>query len=316
MPKIVSIGNTCLDIILRHAQSLPRWGTEILFEESEWRLGGQGANFAIAARYLGLKPILISSIGTDDVGTRLRTELASAVSINKPLFTLEDSETGFSVTLVRHDGERSFFTFLGHQNLFTTKPIMRDILSTVESNDVVHVSGLYMLPKLREELISLFRRLHSKGARISFDPGWNPNGFSKASEEDFYRILSYVDFFEPNEEELKQLSGETTIQSAIRRIKPRFQGVLAVKLGWKGSKIVEPSDEGRYIPSFLTRVADTTAAGDVFDAGFITGIVRNDDLRLCAKMGNAAASIAISRRGKTSLRFPKLSEVQSLIDHG
>jgi ribokinase len=125
-----------------------------------------------------------------------------------------------------------------------------------------------------------------------------------------------VDFFEPNEEELKQLSGETTVQSAIRRVKPRFQGVLAVKLGWKGSRIVEPSEEGRYIPSFPTRVADTTAAGDVFDAAFISGIVKSHDLRLCAKMGKAAASIAISRRGKTSLRFPKLSEVQSLIDHG
>jgi len=250
------------------------------------------------------------------VGNRIRAELASAVSKSQRLFMREDSETGFSVTLVRHDGERSFFTFLGHQNLLTIKPIMRDILNIVESNDVVHVSGLYMLPKLREELPSLFRRLHSKGARISFDPGWNPNGFSKAGEEDFYRILSYVDFYEPNEGELKQLSGETTVQSAIRRIKSRFQGVLAIKLGRKGSRIIEPSDRVRFVPPFPTRVADTTAAGDVFDAGFIAGIVKNHDLELSAKMGNAAASVAISRRGKTSLRFPKFSEVQSLIDRG
>jgi ribokinase len=92
--------------------------------------------------------------------------------------------------------------------------------------------------------------------------------------------------------------------------------VLAIKLGRKGSRIIEPSDRVRFVPPFPTRVADTTAAGDVFDAGFIAGIVKNHDLELSAKMGNAAASVAISRRGKTSLRFPKFSEVQSLIDRG
>ena len=313
MPKVVSIGNTCLDIILRYASRFPGWSEEILFKESEWRLGGQGANFAIAAANLNLNPILVSNLGSDEVGSRIGAELASAVSIKKRLFKLERIGTGFTVALVRHDGERSFLTFLGHQKLFTVKPIMRDLLRIVQSNDIVHISGLYMLPKLRQELPILLRNLRGANARISFDPGWNPDGFRKTARENFYRILSFVDFYEPNEEELKQLSGEPSIRSAIKRIKVKFRGVVAVKLGRKGSGIIE-SDRVRFVPSYPTSVEDTTGAGDVFDAGFIAGVLKNHDFELCCKMANAAASIAISRQGKPKLRFPTLSEVQSLIE--
>ena len=313
MPRIVSLGNTCLDIILSHTDRLPRWNSELIFPETAWRLGGQGANFAIAATYLGLKPILVSSIGTDDIGNRVRAELASAVPIDERFFRRQDSGTGFSVTLIRDDGERSFLTFLGHQSLFTVKPILQSLLKTLEDDDIVHISGLYMLPTLRRMLPSLFRQLRGADVRISFDPGWNPSGFSKTGRQDFYRLLSLTDFYEPNDAELKQLTGETSVQSAIRRLGVTFPGILALKLGKNGSKIIEPSGKMTSVPSYPTLVADTTGAGDVFDAGFIAGVAQDLGLKLSAKLGNAAASIVISRQGRISRRFPKISEVQRLI---
>lgn len=313
MPKVISLGNTCLDIILGRSNRLPRWNSELIFQETEWRLGGQAANFAIAATRLGLEPILASSIGNDDVGNRIRAELASVMPVDERFFRLQDSETGFSVTLIRDDGERSFLTFLGHQSVFTTKPIMQSLLKAVGNDDIVHISGLYMLPTLRRELPSLFRQFKQSGVRISFDPGWNPTGFSKTGRQGFYRLLSFTDFYEPNDAELKQLTGETNVQSAIRRLRATFHGVTALKLGRKGSRIIEPSGKVTFVPSYPTRVADTTGAGDVFNAGFIAGVVQDLGLYLSANVGNAAASIAISRRGEPNLRFPKLPEVQRVI---
>ena len=83
MPKVISIGNTCLDIILTPTDHLPRWNSEIVFPRCEWRLGGQGTNFAIATALLGFKPILVSSIGTDGAGNQLHSELSMTKSINK-----------------------------------------------------------------------------------------------------------------------------------------------------------------------------------------------------------------------------------------
>ena len=316
MPKVISIGNTCLDIILTPTDHLPRWNSEIVFPRSQWRLGGQGANFAIATALLGLKPILVSSIGTDVAGNQLRSELSMTKSINKRFLLREHSETGFSVTLIHRDGERSFLTYLGHQNLFTMRPIMRDLLKIITKDDIVHISGLYNLPKLESELSSPMSKLRNARARISFDPGWNPHGFTATERDRFYRLLSQVDFFEPNDEELMQLVGESNVRAAVTKVKRRYFGVLAVKLGKRGSMIIASSgNKVTVVQPYPTRAADTTGAGDVFDAGFIAGIVQGRSLEHSAMIGNAAASIAISKSGRASLRFPKFSEVQTLINN-
>ena len=313
MPKVISIGNTCLDIVLSYADQLPNWNSEVLFRKSEWRLGGQGANFAIASANLGLMQILISSVGRDDVGDRLTADLASAIPLHKRLFRREDSETGFSVTLIRKDGERLFLTFLGHQNIFNTRHIMKDILTVIDIDDIVHISGLYNLPSLKREITSVTKCLERAGAKISFDPGWNPDNFSKRTRDEFYRMLSHVDYYEPNDAELMQLAGETSLDLAAVRVKRRYRGVLVIKLGKYGSKVIDSSNRVTLVRSYRTTVADTTGAGDVFDAGLIAGIIHDRNLEFSARLGNAAASIAISRRGKPSARFPKYSKVQRLI---
>jgi ribokinase len=310
---VISIGNTCLDIVLSYADQLPNWNSELLFRKSEWRLGGQGANFAIASANLGLKQILVSSIGRDDIGDMLTDDLTSAISIHKRLFKREDSETGFSVTLIRKDGERSFLTFLGHQNMFNTRHIMNDILAAIDIGDIVHISGLYNLPRLKRQLASITKRLEKAGARISFDPGWNPNGFSKRTRDELYETLSNVDFYEPNDAELTQLAGEKSLDLAAVRVKRRYNGVLVVKLGKYGSRVIDTSNRVTVVPSYRTVVADTTGAGDVFDAGLIPGIVHDRNFEFSARFGNAAASIAISRRGKPNARFPKYPEVRRLV---
>jgi len=313
VPKVISIGNTCLDIVLSYADQLPNWNSELLFRQSEWRLGGQGANFAIASANLALQQILISSVGNDYVGDRLSSELASAIPIHKRLFRCEESETGFTVSLIRKDGERLFLTFLGHQNTFSLTHMMNDILAIVEMDDIVHFSGVYNLPGLRRELTSVTKRLERAGARISFDPGWNPDNFSKRTREEFYGILSHVDFYEPNDAELRQLAGETNVDLAALGVKRRYEGVLVVKLGKYGSKVFDSSHRVTAVRSYRTSVADTTGAGDVFDAGLLAGIIHNRNLEFSARFGNAAASIAISRRGTPKHRFPKYPEVRRLI---
>jgi sugar/nucleoside kinase (ribokinase family) len=57
-----------MDRILGKADDLPRWGTEKFFDHYEERLGGQGANFAIAAARLGFETFLVGNVGDDLAG--------------------------------------------------------------------------------------------------------------------------------------------------------------------------------------------------------------------------------------------------------
>jgi len=138
VPKIISIGNTCLDIILRYTNRLPQWGTELFLDETEWRLGGQAANFAVACCALGYPSQLVSNVGSDQVGKRLRTELKSENLLNTKFLQTTKGETGFAVSLLRSDGERLFLTFLGHQSLFSTKPYVKRIAENLDARDAHH----------------------------------------------------------------------------------------------------------------------------------------------------------------------------------
>ncbi len=73
--KFVSIGNLCLDIILRYSDRMPRWGTEQFFQESESRPGGQALNFALATSRLGNKTLIVTGVGSDSVGAKMTREI-------------------------------------------------------------------------------------------------------------------------------------------------------------------------------------------------------------------------------------------------
>jgi len=75
MVKIISIGNTCLDIILRYVNQIPDWGTEKVCQESETRFAGQATNFAIASAKFSNRTYLVSSIGNDSIGRNFESEL-------------------------------------------------------------------------------------------------------------------------------------------------------------------------------------------------------------------------------------------------
>jgi sugar/nucleoside kinase (ribokinase family) len=73
--KFISIGNLCLDVILRYSDRMPKWGTELFFQESELRLGGQAVNFALTTSKLGNKTLIVSGVGGDSVAGRMMSEV-------------------------------------------------------------------------------------------------------------------------------------------------------------------------------------------------------------------------------------------------
>jgi sugar/nucleoside kinase (ribokinase family) len=311
--KIISIGNTCLDIILMHTNQLPEWSTERFFKETQWRAAGQGANFAIAAASLGHPTHLVSNIGSDQIGAGIHADLGKMRFLNLQFLEKASGSTGFTVSVVRSDGERLFLTFLGHQNTFSLLHNKRRILQSIQDNDIIHISGYYMLPKLSNELPSLIPQFKAKQAKISFDPGWPPFGFNKAERKNLNMILPHVDYFEPNETELQTMTGECTISSAVKALSRVCSGVVAVKRGSKGS-ITFAENRARITPAFKIRAIDSTGAGDVFDAAFLTGIIQDAPLSVCARRGNAAAAALMSNTNTGLSRFPKEANVKRFLE--
>jgi sugar/nucleoside kinase (ribokinase family) len=65
-------------------------------------------------------------------------------------------------------------------------------------------------------------------------------------------------------------------------------------------------------PIFPANVYDAVGAGDVFDAGFLTGIRSGWTLAESMAFGSAAAALYIS---KEEDRYPSFSEVKRLLEN-
>ena len=66
----------------------------------------------------------------------------------------------------------------------------------------------------------------------------------------------------------------------------------------KGADGLQWRDGGSFhLPALPVKVVDSTGAGDNFVAGFLSGVLRGEDLRTCAERGRARASECISRMG-------------------
>jgi sugar/nucleoside kinase (ribokinase family) len=311
--KFVSVGNICQDRIMRYTDHIAQWGTEVFFDESEERIGGQAANFAMAASRLGHDTTLMANIGNDETAKSMLSELRSIPRLSCALVSKESSRTGYTVAVVRTDGERSFFTYLGHQGRFSLTRNQNELLGRISKNDLIHVSGFFMLPRARSETADFVRRIkEERKGIVSFDPGWDPSGFDVQAISEIYAVLDHVEYFEPNEIELLSLTKERSLQEAISIVRRRFAGVMALKLGSEGSIVTKGTDQV-FVPSFRIRVKDTTGAGDAFDAGFLTSACNGDSLEECGKLGNAVGSLTISRTGNSYLRFPTLAHARRLM---
>lgn len=175
--------------------------------------------------------------------------------------------TGFTVSVIRTDGERSFLTFLGHQAGYSLEHDQDRILETVRKGDFVHVSGYFMLPNLQEELPAFLKVVKSNGAMVSFDPGWDPTHFGQSVRKRTFACLAEVDLFLPNLPELMALTGTQSPNSAIQRLAKTYGGVTVVKTGERGCQIAKKDEALATVVSYPVKVVDTTGAGDVFDTG-------------------------------------------------
>ncbi|KAB3547451.1 MAG: sugar kinase, partial [ANME-2 cluster archaeon] len=72
--------------------------------------------------------------------------------------------------------------------------------------------------------------------------------------------------------------------------------IVVVTLGGDGCYIRTPDAEVS-IPGLAARVVDTTGAGDAFCAGFLYGLLMDEPLGVCGRLGNFVAAKCIEAVG-------------------
>ncbi len=141
--------------------------------------------------------------------------------------------------------------------------------------------------------------------RISFDPG---EVYARHGLNYVETLLkkSFVVF--ATEGEVEMLTG-LDFHEGSRLLLKLGPSIIVCKRGGRGAHVVS-RDEEFELPAESTRVMDNTGAGDVFNAGFLAGLLRNRPLVDCAAFAIRLAARSVTGYGRS--RYPQKQDLTFL----
>ena len=113
-----------------------------------------------------------------------------------------------------------------------------------------------------------------------------------------------VDLIFANEAELKSLYETSDFDSAAKALRDDVK-LAVVTRSEKGCVVISREAHESVSAAPIDKLVDATGAGDLFAAGFLTGLSRGHDHRDCARLGALAAAEVIQHLGarpETSLK--------------
>jgi sugar/nucleoside kinase (ribokinase family) len=306
--QVCIIGNLNIDLIIRNVPCLPQWGQEVLGDDYLIVSSGQAAYTAFALRKLGIQTGIVGNVGDDLYGQKIISELKNAQIETSQIEVTGQGKTGISVAIARPDGERAFVSDTACLKKFDTALIERH-LCYVQDSSLILMNGLFFLPNLQiPELKSILAQSKREGKTILLDTGWDPGNWQPQTLQELSSLLQEVSIFIPNMDEARAITGLNEPASAAAKIKDMGPEMVIIKLGAEGSFALTDKDS-LHIRPHLVKAFDAVGAGDVFNAGFILGLLQGWPLQAMMEFGNSAAAAYISK--KTD-RFATYAEVAGL----
>ena len=116
--------------------------------------------------------------------------------------------------------------------------------------------------------------------------------------DDFRSMIEdgVIDILFVNESELATLTGKDDFEDGLAVLSGKLPVLVATK-GEHGAVAIANGERAEVAAEPVTKVVDTTGAGDQFAAGFLSGHAKGLPLETCLKRGAVAAAEVISHIG-------------------
>ena len=255
--------------------------------------GGQVATTMAACAALGLSAGYLGPVGDDDEGRRIHDELRKR-RVDTSHLIVRKARSRYAVILVEKDGGERVVLWDRDPGLNVDPPeLSRDLVAGAR---LVHVDATDVAAT-----IALARLARESEAIVTCDLD---SATSRTPE-----LLSHVSVPILAEGVPEQLTGISDPERALRAMRSSHQGLLCVTLGNRGAAALE-GDRFVHVSSVGVQAVDTTAAGDVFRAGFIFGLLNRWGVERTLSFANSAAAASCTRPGAMD-SVPTLADVEA-----
>ncbi|MCP3973037.1 MAG: hypothetical protein GY720_00930 [bacterium] len=295
MATVTCVGIAVMDLLFQ-VDELPVGGGK--FYASNYREigGGVAANAAVAIARLGGDARLVSRVGDDAVGSRVKADLTSLGVDASQVAAVTDLTTPVSAVLVDSTGER---TIVNH-----TPAELFGGCDTAAASQLADSDGVLVDVRWPDGASAALGAAAAAGIPSVFDfdrPMDNGGG-------DLLTTATHVAF---SREALAATSGTNDPADGLLRMAERTEAWLAVTVGPDGVYWLTDGAIA-HLPAFAVEVVDTAGAGDIFHGALALAIAEGDPEDIAIRFASAAAAIKCTRPGGRA-GAPSRQEVEEML---
>jgi D-beta-D-heptose 7-phosphate kinase / D-beta-D-heptose 1-phosphate adenosyltransferase len=276
----------------------------IAVQRTQTDIGGAG-NVARNVASLGASCIFVALIGEDEAGAKLRQMLSEESGIEAVLVSDRERPTTrkvrfvsehFSTHMLRADWEMA-----EPASAETEQKLIDAILPLLPRAAIVLLSDYakgVLTPRVIRKVIDAARKL---GKRVVVDP--------KSLNFAIYRGATLLT---PNRKEFSEATRSRAdtegdiVEAAQDAIQLADCEALLVKQGERGMTLVSRSGSLIHVPAHPVKVRDVSGAGDTVAAALATVLAAGADWETALRMANAAAAVAVSKKGTATVTSAEL----------
>jgi ribokinase len=277
--------------------SLPPRGGDVLATATRLVAGG-GFNLASAVARQGIPCVYAGPHGAGPYGDLVRSALTDE-GVSAATATRADGDTGFCVTLVEPDGERTFVTMPGVE-----AELRPDDLAGLSpsSHDVVALSGYDLAYPVSGPVLTAWTAGRPPGGpRLALDPG----PLVIAIADRLAAVLPRLWLLTMNQREARLLSGAdgasgAELLRAVRRVPGlSADSLVVVREGAEGCVATGGAlgADVLVVPAPAVAAVDTTGAGDTHTGVLLAAICAGLDAAAALELATRAAALSVTRLG-------------------
>lgn len=297
---LLAFGDPCADVMIA-VEETPRLGEKVLGRALGTFAGGTTANAACAFARLGGRAAVYGRVGDDAHALLVRRSLREFGVGTRYLHTEAHSASASVIAMISPSGERSIV-------YMPMRP--RELHAPKLEGALRQSRVLYAMPYALDEFVVASRLARASGAWVAIDV----EAAVAPDREALRQRVAHADIAFFNESGFTAGTGASPTQAGLSALLDSGVQSVVVTLGAAGAMAASRDGFARH-PAFAQAVADTTGAGDTFNAAYLLAALEGQDLHTSLRFACAAASHAVTAVGARSA-MPTRAMVERILRAG
>ncbi len=243
----------------------------------------------------------LTSVGTDAVSDRMLAFFRDADIDTSGIARLEDKTVGLYMIQL-DNGERSFAYWRSDSAAKQLAADVPGLTKKLTGAKLIYFSGITLAilsPQDRKGFLQAIADARAAGSQVAFDPNLRPRLWATNAEmcEAISVAAGCCDIVLPSYEDEAAFFGDKDPEATARRYAHQGAELVVVKNGPEDVTCLRTGEVSVHRALRVASPVDTTAAGDSFNAGFLSAYLAGESLPDAVQAGNRIASAVIGQRG-------------------